>query len=286
MSILRNSLDNIIVKYIYNSPEEILNNPIHLLFQLQSSYWDYIDNYYSNNEINIEGVLPYFLEKEYMNYMVNHYIFLYIRLKNFEEEYSKWQDYITKIPVYGSILIDPTFKYCLLLTMNFNNKVHYGFPKGKVNYGESNVECAIRETYEETSYDISGKINKECYVEGVVKGKCTRLYLIFNVDIRTEFYPQKEGEIDGYQWCLIKDLPVGKCWNSILSVLHSKIMDEYMYNEYGIKKFSKKKKEIRKNNKMNEIVTKRKNYRSLDAKKYHIDVSTKTSIIKSTILTI
>jgi len=91
--------------------------------------------------------------------------------------------------------------------------------------------------------------------------------------MKTEFYPQKDGEIDGYEWSLIKNLPVGICWNSILSVLHSKVMDEYMYSEYGIKKFSKKKNEIRKNKKMNEIVTKRTNFRSIDTKKYYTDVS-------------
>lgn len=284
MYILRNILDNIILKYIYNSPEEILNNPIHLLFQLQSSYWDYIDNYYSNKEINSNEVLPYFLEKEYMDYMVNHYIFLYIRLKNFEEEYVKWQEYITKIPVYGSVLIDPSFKYCLLLHTHFDKKIHYGFPKGKINNGENAIDCAIRETYEETSYDISTKINKDCYVEGVVKGKCTRLYLIFNVDMKTEFYPQKDGEIDGYDWYVIKNLPVGKCWNGILSTLHEKIMDEYMYSEYGIKKFTKKKKEINKNKKMTEIVSKYTKYRSIDAKKYYSDVT--PGILKSKIITI
>ena len=50
---LKNILDNLMLKYIYNSPEEILNNSNHLLFQLQSSYWDYIDNYYSNVNNNL-----------------------------------------------------------------------------------------------------------------------------------------------------------------------------------------------------------------------------------------
>jgi len=91
--------------------------------------------------------------------------------------------------------------------------------------------------------------------------------------MKTSFSPQKDGEIEGYEWCLIKNLPVGKCWNSILCMLHSKIMDEYMFNEYGLKKFSKRKKEIRKNNKMNKIVTNRINYRSIEGKKYYTDVS-------------
>ena len=35
------------------------------------------------------------------------------------------------------------------------------FAKGKIDPGESTLDCAIRETYEETGYDISGKIRED-----------------------------------------------------------------------------------------------------------------------------
>jgi len=38
------------------------------------------------------------------------------------------------------------------------NKYNYGFPKGKINENESDIECAIREVYEEVGFNINGLI--------------------------------------------------------------------------------------------------------------------------------
>jgi mRNA-decapping enzyme subunit 2 len=240
-------ISDILTKYVYNCPENILDDKIHLMFQLQAAYWFYIDYCY-----NVVPNLPYLKEKQFMNYLVNHCIFLYIRLPNFEEKYKEWLSYSSKIPVCGSILIDPTFNYCLMLKCQIGEKNHLAFPKGKINKNETTVECAIRETLEETGYDISKSIDENLFIEDFVKGKCVRLYLIFNVNMNTCFYPQQRGEISGYQWCPVDNIPMGFKWSKILELLQKKVHEEEMYKEYGVKKYTKSKREI-KNNKLKKI---------------------------------
>jgi mRNA-decapping enzyme subunit 2 len=235
-------VDDILKKYVYNCPENILDDKIHLMFQLQAAYWFYIDYYCSTNPN-----LPNLKEKEFMNYLVNHCIFLYIRLPKFNEEYKQWLTYSSKIPVCGSILIDPTFNYCLMLECHIGEKKHVAFPKGKINKNETTVECAIRETFEETGYDISKSIDETLFIEDFVKGKCVRLYLIFNVNMNTSFYPQQKGEINGYKWYPISKIPMSILWSNILDLLKKKIYEEEMYKEYGIKKYTKSKKESKSN---------------------------------------
>lgn len=48
--------------------------------------------------------------------------------------------------------------------MNYNLTV-YSFPKGKVNKGETGIDCAKREVWEEVGYDISKKISEKEYLE-------------------------------------------------------------------------------------------------------------------------
>ncbi len=52
--------------------------------------------------------------------------------------------YKLTVPCMGAILLDPTMQKCLLVR-GFKAHSSWGFPRGKVNRNERDIECAIRE---------------------------------------------------------------------------------------------------------------------------------------------
>jgi 8-oxo-dGTP pyrophosphatase MutT (NUDIX family) len=247
---LKNTIKILTYKYFYNCPNEIIENKNALFFQLQKCYWDYMDIYKEQN-----SNLPSYTEKEFMKLMVDHTIFLFIRIKNFNKEYKEWIDYINKIPVYGTVLIDKSYKNCLLLaTHYYKNELVYGFPKGKINGGELPIDCAIRETYEETGLNVSEVINENEYVEAVIRGRCIRLYIIYNVDSTSiSFKPQNKGEVIEYKWFSINNLPLNQQWIILVDKIKDVLSKKVLYMEYGLTK-SKFKKEIKNRKKDNKYI--------------------------------
>jgi mRNA-decapping enzyme subunit 2 len=212
--ILDTIISNILQLYIHNLSIDDITNTNKLFFQLQYSYWSYLDNYLPNYSF-----LPKMKEKEFI-YMLYHKSYLLQQyINNIYNSYIDWTKYIQTIPVYGSIIIDTSKKYILLLEIHKDGKIYFDFPKGKVYKNEDPKLCAIRETLEETGIDISKSINEHLYIETYIGLKYVRLYLIFNVDLTIKFNPQVIGESDGYIWANIKKLPLSNKWSYVIKKL-------------------------------------------------------------------
>lgn len=52
--------------------------------------------------------------------------------------------YKLTVPCMGAILLDPSMQKCLLVR-GFKSHSSWGFPRGKVNRNEPDIDCAIRE---------------------------------------------------------------------------------------------------------------------------------------------
>lgn len=114
------------------------------------------------------------------------------------------------VPTYGTILMTPDMKHCLLV-QSFFAKNSWSFPKGKVNENEDPVKCAIREVYEETGFDCTHLINPNDFVEGQTSNyQYTRLYLVKNVPMDTKFAPRTRNEIKDCHWFVIDQLPTNR----------------------------------------------------------------------------
>lgn len=96
----------------------------------------------------------------------------------------------------------------------------WSWPKGKVEYGESYEQCAVREVCEETSYNIAKYLNKSNYFQfknydeilyaaqhrPVTVLRTMRLYWIPNVQHDYKFLPKHSQEIDKIEWFDITQL--------------------------------------------------------------------------------
>ncbi|PKU47302.1 m7 -mrna hydrolase isoform x2 [Limosa lapponica baueri] len=95
----------------------------------------------------------------------------------------------------------------VLLVQGYLAKSGWGFPKGKVNKEEAPHDCAAREVFEETGFDIKDYICKEEYIELRINDQLARLYIIPGVPKNTKFNPKTRREIRNIEWFSIDKLP-------------------------------------------------------------------------------
>ena len=106
----------------------------------------------------------------------------------------------------------------------WSSKASWGFPKGKIGKDEDPADCAVREVFEETGYDISPLLSSNNYIDSHTatstssssspssSSSCSnqqsiRLFIIPNVPEFTTFTPQTRKEISKIQWHPIESLP-------------------------------------------------------------------------------
>lgn len=136
--------------------------------------------------------------------------------------WAEFCQYKQQIPSYGAILMNKAMDK-VVLVRPYKGK-SWGFPKGKVNEGEDPLECACREVYEETAFDIKkhlerleaqgGEGKDQLYNEEEDKlefyskqGKVTHLFIVQNVPEDTDFHPIARKEISEIKWFPVMKLP-------------------------------------------------------------------------------
>ncbi|KAJ7417685.1 m7GpppN-mRNA hydrolase [Willisornis vidua] len=119
---------------------------------------------------------------------------------------DEWKEYKMGVPTYGAIILDETLEN-VLLVQGYLAKSGWGFPKGKVNKEEAPHDCAAREVFEETGFDIKDYICKEEYIEQRINDQLARLYIIPGVPKNTKFNPKTRREIRNVEWFSINKLP-------------------------------------------------------------------------------
>ena len=71
---------------------------------------------------------------------------------NATDIYDRFVQYKARVPVCGAIIINEALDKCLLVK-SWGKAASWGFPKGKFNKNEAELECAIREVRSDcTSY--------------------------------------------------------------------------------------------------------------------------------------
>lgn len=226
--LFNNVIQKLLQRYIYPMQHYELCNKVQVCCYLQYMYWDYIDNY-----VPKYSFCPKWSEEDFICFILRYTTYLQPYFK-YEPiiEYKQWSHYVSTIPVFGTILLDKSRKYCLLLRVNFGHRVHYDFPKGKINIGESPIDCAIRETMEESGIDISSRISEHCYIEDTIRTKKVRLYIVEGISKKTKFKPLMKGECNGYEWVPIRKIKMGIKWRGICKRLLDYI-DTFQNTKYN-----------------------------------------------------
>lgn len=103
----------------------------------------------------------------------------------------------------------------VVLVKGWKKGANWSFPRGKINKDEKDLDCAIREVYEETGFDIraaglDAKDTDVKFIEVTMREQHMRLYVFRGVPYHTHFEPRTRKEISKIQWYKLSELPTLK----------------------------------------------------------------------------
>lgn len=104
--------------------------------------------------------------------------------------------------VCGSVCISPTNRILLVKGAKTGK---WSFPKGKKKTGELYVDCAIRETYEETGISLQGRRPMACHRLSVGE------YFFYELEEEMEIQPRDTWEIGDAGWFSLEDARALDC---------------------------------------------------------------------------
>ncbi|XP_040829213.1 m7GpppN-mRNA hydrolase isoform X2 [Ochotona curzoniae] len=194
-------LDDLCSRFILHIPSEERDNAIRVCFQIELAHWFYLDFYMQNTP----GLPPCGI-RDFAKAVFSHCPFLLPQGEDVEEVLDEWKEYKMGVPTYGAIILDETLEN-VLLVQGYLAKSGWGFPKGKVNKEEAPHDCAAREVFEETGFDIKDYICKDDYIELRINDQLARLYIIPGIPKDTKFNPKTRREIRNIEWFSIEKLP-------------------------------------------------------------------------------
>ncbi|XP_030372380.1 mRNA-decapping enzyme subunit 2 [Scaptodrosophila lebanonensis] len=211
-------LDDLASRFIINVPDMELNNLIRICFQIELAHWFYLDFFCAPaseeaekgaQSMAVQRKLPVVGIKQFAMQLFQHIPFLNKHFGTIHQILEEWKNYKLSVPTYGAILVSEDLNFCLLVQSYFARN-SWGFPKGKINEHEDPAHCATREVYEETGYDITDIIDANDYIEAFINYQYTRLYIVRNIPLNTQFAPRTRNEIKCCDWFRIDALPIKK----------------------------------------------------------------------------
>jgi mRNA-decapping enzyme subunit 2 len=128
--------------------------------------------------------------------------------------FSEFLAYKTRVPVRGAIMLNQEMDE-VVLVKGWKKGANWSFPRGKINKGEPDLDCAIREVYEETGFDVreAGLVKNDDnvkYIEITMREQHMRLYVFPGVPKDTHFEPRTRKEISKIEWYKLSELPTLK----------------------------------------------------------------------------
>uniref|UniRef100_A0A0N5BAV8 mRNA-decapping enzyme 2 n=1 Tax=Strongyloides papillosus TaxID=174720 RepID=A0A0N5BAV8_STREA len=203
-STYEDALDDLLFRFVNFIEEDEVNDLVRVMFHIEQAWWTYVDYTLPSN--------PHLKSKPFHTFtvdIINHSPFLEHFKDQSHNALEVFKQYKKNIPTCGTIIVDSSLEYCLVLSMYSSSK-NFGFPKGKINQNEDLVDCAIRETYEETGFDCSSHIQKNIFFDAKINQSSCRLYLVTGIPLDFKFKPKARHEIKKIQWLLINALPNNK----------------------------------------------------------------------------
>ncbi|ROT42777.1 DCP2-domain-containing protein [Sodiomyces alkalinus F11] len=204
---LEDWLDDLCVRFIINLPEEDLSSVARICFQVEEAQW-----FYEDFIRPLDPSLPSMTLRSFSLRIFQHCPLLApFSVENHTKAFEEFLQYKTRVPVRGAILLNEEMDSTVLVK-GWKKGANWSFPRGKINKDEDDLECAIREVYEETGYDLKAAglvpVDRNVkYIEITMREQQMRLYVFRNVPMDTHFEPRTRKEISKIQWYKLSELP-------------------------------------------------------------------------------
>ncbi|KAK4963325.1 mRNA-decapping enzyme subunit 2 [Elasticomyces elasticus] len=209
---LADHLDDLTVRFLLNLPSSELSSVPRLCFQVEEAQWFYED-FIRPAAAAAGKPLPSLPLRQFCLQLFQHCPLL----SGFTDAqhiaaYEEFLAYKVRVPVRGAILLDESMEK-LVLVKGWKKGASWSFPRGKINKDEKDLDCAVREVYEETGYDVkeAGLFPDDegdaKYIDVTMREQHMRLFVFRGVKEDTYFEPQTRKEISKIAWYNIRDLP-------------------------------------------------------------------------------
>ncbi|KAK4226061.1 hypothetical protein QBC38DRAFT_238943 [Podospora fimiseda] len=204
---LEDWLDDLCVRFIINLPKEDLSSVARICFQVEEAQW-----FYEDFIRPLDPTLPSMSLRSFCLRIFQHCPLLAsFSVENHMRAFEEFLQYKTRVPVRGAILLNEAMDSTVLVK-GWKKGANWSFPRGKINKDEDDLDCAIREVYEETGFDIreAGLVPRDDevkYIQISMREQQIRLYVFRNIPMNTPFHPKTRKEISKIQWYKLSELP-------------------------------------------------------------------------------
>lgn len=200
-------LDDLCVRFIINLPKEELESVERICFQVEEAQW-----FYEDFIRPMDPDLPSLNLRNFCLLIFQHCP-MFSSYSTFEHAraFSEFLAYKTRVPVRGAIMLNEQMD-SVVLVKGWKKGANWSFPRGKINKDEPDLDCAVREVYEETGFDIKaaglvGREEETKHIEVTMREQHMRLYIFRGVPMDTYFEPRTRKEISKIEWYKLSDLP-------------------------------------------------------------------------------
>ena len=200
-------LDDLCVRFIIHLPQEDLSSVARICFQVEEAQW-----FYEDFIRPLDPTLPSMSLRSFCLRIFQHCPLLApFSAENHMRAFDEFMQYKTRVPVRGAILLNEAMDSTVLVK-GWKKGANWSFPRGKINKDEDDLDCAVREVYEETGFDIkqAGLVPRDDevkYIQISMREQQIRLYVFRNIPMDTVFEPKTRKEISKVEWYKLSELP-------------------------------------------------------------------------------
>lgn len=209
-------LDDLCVRFIVNLPNEELQSVERICFQIEEAQWFYEDFVRPLDPNNY----PSMHLRRFSQLMFQHCpLFSSYPPELHQQAYEQFLAYKTRVPVRGAIMLDQDMTHAVLVK-GWKKGAKWSFPRGKINNMETDLDCAVREVWEETGYDLreADLVLTEEEMKKItvtMREQSMMLYVFRGVPTDTYFEPRTRKEISKIDWYKLTDLPTLRRKNQV-----------------------------------------------------------------------
>ena len=202
-------LDDLCVRFIVNLPNEELQSVERICFQIEEAQWFYEDFIRPLDPNN----LPSMHLRKFSQLIFQHCpLFSAYSEELHQQAYEQFLAYKTRVPVRGAIMLNQDMT-CAVLVKGWKKGAKWSFPRGKINKEEADLDCAVREVYEETGFDLrkADLVQPDEQMKKItvtMREQSMMLYVFRGVPMDAYFEPRTRKEISKIDWYKLTDLPI------------------------------------------------------------------------------
>ncbi|KAL5328968.1 hypothetical protein ACEPPN_002477 [Leptodophora sp. 'Broadleaf-Isolate-01'] len=200
-------LDDLCARFILNLPLADLGSIERICFQVEEAQW-----FYEDFIRPLDPSLPSLGLREFSKAIFAHCPILSdFSAGKHMAAFEQFMMYKKRIPVRGAVMLNEAMD-ATVLVKGWKSGASWSFPRGKINKDEDDLDCAVREVYEETGYHLgdAGLVPPDRNVPKLelnMHDQQVHLFVFRNVPMDTPFAPRTRKEISKIDWWLLSDLP-------------------------------------------------------------------------------